>query len=210
MKISTYLFLLLAVFTNNHSYGCSPQLSEGEYLSNDLLKYLKEFKIRKKDPPNGLLGMTVKKEGIQRRKMDLCPPLRGNRCMIKKQYQPLMNITADNIRNMGGTLSADKLNAVARQDINNTGGTIEALSAANLVAGRVVNMTTTTQSSSASNKAIASSFSGNTTSIVANNNLTSVGTVFKGTDSLLVEGKNDQKFYEAVDQSSSANKTSAA
>lgn len=63
MKISTYLFLFLAVFTNNHSHGCSPQLSDGEYLSKDLLKYLKEFKNRKKDPPNGLLGFTVKKEG---------------------------------------------------------------------------------------------------------------------------------------------------
>jgi hypothetical protein len=39
----------------------------------------------------------------------------------------VMNITAENIKNLGGTLSADNLNAVARLDIDNTGGTIEAL-----------------------------------------------------------------------------------
>ena len=76
--------------------------------------------------------------------------------------------------------------------------------------GFLTSTTTTTQSSSASNKAIASTFSGNSTSIVANNNLTSVGTAFKGKDSLVVEGKNEQKFYEAVDQSSSTNKTESS
>jgi filamentous hemagglutinin len=67
--------------------------------------------------------------------------------------------------------------------------------------------TTVRQNSSASNKAIASSFSGQSTSIVADNNLVSVGGAFKGADSLLVEGKNEQKFYAAIDQSSSTSHT---
>ncbi len=57
----------------------------------------------------------------------------------------VMNITTESIKNLGGAISADALNTVAKLDINNTGGTIEALSAATLSAGRDFNVTTTTQ-----------------------------------------------------------------
>ena len=43
------------------------------------------------------------------------------------------------------------------------------------------------------------SFTSQSARVVAGNNLVSVGTEFKGKDSLLVEGKQDRKFYSATD-----------
>ncbi len=54
------------------------------------------------------------------------------------------------------------------------------------------------------------SFSSQSASIVADRNLVSIGTEFKGTDSLLVEGKQDQKFYAATDTSSSQTSTESS
>jgi adhesin HecA-like repeat protein len=51
-----------------------------------------------------------------------------------------MSISAENINNLGGQLSADQLSASARQDLNNLGGLIEAGSAAQVTAGRDFNL----------------------------------------------------------------------
>ncbi|MGV0987131.1 hemagglutinin repeat-containing protein [Limnohabitans sp.] len=59
-----------------------------------------------------------------------------------------LKVSADNIRNLGGQMSADTLALQAKQDIDNIGGTLQAQSAAVLLAGRDINLTTTTSSSS--------------------------------------------------------------
>lgn len=51
-----------------------------------------------------------------------------------------LKVSADNIRNMGGQMSADTLALQAKQDINNVGGTLQAQSAALLTAGRDINL----------------------------------------------------------------------
>ncbi len=76
--------------------------------------------------------------------------------------------------------------------------------------GFLSSTTTTTQSTSASDKAIASTFTGNNTRIVAERNLNSVGGVFTGTDSLLVQGQQDQKFYAATDTSTRQTSTQSS
>ena len=68
----------------------------------------------------------------------------------------LVQISANNIRNLGGSMGADILALQASQDIHNTGGTLQAQSVAQLSAGRDLNLTTTIQSSTS--KAGASSF----------------------------------------------------
>ena len=60
----------------------------------------------------------------------------------------LVRINADNIRNLGGQVSADSLALQAVQDIDNTGGRLQAQSAAALLAGRNITFATTTSNTS--------------------------------------------------------------
>jgi filamentous hemagglutinin len=59
----------------------------------------------------------------------------------------LLNVSADNIQNLGGQMRADSVSLAVRQDFNNIGGMIQGVSSAIVTAGRDLNLTTTTQGS---------------------------------------------------------------
>lgn len=58
-----------------------------------------------------------------------------------------LNITAENIRNLGGQMSGNDVKLAARQDFDNLAGIIKGVDSATVSAGRDLNLTTTTQSS---------------------------------------------------------------
>ena len=68
----------------------------------------------------------------------------------------LLAMTANNINNLGGRISANELTLDAKQDLNNIGGLIAAQDSLNIKAGRDINVVSTTQS--AQNTAGASNF----------------------------------------------------
>ena len=68
----------------------------------------------------------------------------------------LLAMTANNINNLGGRISANELALDAKQDLNNIGGVIAAQDSLNIKAGRDINIESTTQS--AQNTIGASSF----------------------------------------------------
>ncbi|MDH1477633.1 hemagglutinin repeat-containing protein [Comamonas thiooxydans] len=58
-----------------------------------------------------------------------------------------LNITAENIQNLGGQMSGNDVKLAARQDFDNLAGMIKGVDSATVSAGRDLNLTTTTQSS---------------------------------------------------------------
>ena len=58
-----------------------------------------------------------------------------------------LNITAENIQNLGGQMSGNDVKLAARQDFDNLAGMIKGVDSAAVSAGRDLNLTTTTQSS---------------------------------------------------------------
>ncbi|KOC19023.1 hypothetical protein GL58_25825 [Comamonas testosteroni] len=58
-----------------------------------------------------------------------------------------LNITAENIQNLGGQMSGNDVKLAARQDFDNLAGIIKGVDSAAVSAGRDLNLTTTTQSS---------------------------------------------------------------
>jgi filamentous hemagglutinin len=58
-----------------------------------------------------------------------------------------LNITAENIQNLGGQMSGNDVKLAARQDFDNLAGIIKGVDSATVSAGRDLNLTTTTQSS---------------------------------------------------------------
>ena len=56
-----------------------------------------------------------------------------------------LNITAENIQNLGGQMSGNDVKLAARQDFDNLAGIIKGVGSATVSAGRDLNLTTTTQ-----------------------------------------------------------------
>ncbi len=62
MKLITYFSFLVIIFFNNYAYGCKPEIFNGEYLRDDVHKYLKKYKFKNKDQPKGMLGIVIERE----------------------------------------------------------------------------------------------------------------------------------------------------
>ena len=69
----------------------------------------------------------------------------------------IVNITADNVQNLGGRINGDAVSVAAQTDLNNIGGAISANGQLQVSAGRDVNIETTVRS--ASNSVAGNSFS---------------------------------------------------